>query len=127
MNKKKIFIIVGIVLVILIGGILIYNLSRPKDLIGKVKEVEGIKFSDATITKDGIDYIFYVKVTTSKDAVKAEDFTATIYDKDDNIIDSLTGYIGDIDKNSKKEITITTNEDLSKAYEINYSIRLTND
>jgi preprotein translocase subunit YajC len=93
-----------------------------------VKVVEGIKFSKAKIDKVNDKYIFYVTVTTSKsDSVNVQEFDATIYDKKGERIETLTGYIGDIDKNSKKEITIEANEDLSKAYEINYTVRFNND
>ena len=50
-----------------------------------------------------------------------------IYDKKGERLATLSGYIGDISSNSKKEITIETDEDLSKAYEINYTIRFNND
>ena len=75
-----------------------------------------------------LKYTFYVKITTSKDkTLNVEDFDATILDKDGNKIETLSGYIGDIDNKSKKEITIICNEDLSKAYEIVYTVRINND
>ena len=126
--KKKTIIIIAIVIALIIGLIVILNLTKKKDLISKTKIVSGVKFSDAKIDEDNGKYIFYVTVTTtSKTTVSVEDFDATIYDKKGNRIETLTGYIGDIDKNSKKEITIESNENLSKAYEINYTLRINND
>jgi len=127
MNKKT-WIFIGVIVAFVALLVIIYNVTKSNDLISKVKVVEGIKFSKAKIDKVNDKYIFYVTVTTSKsDSVNVQEFDATIYDKKGERIETLTGYIGDIDKNSKKEITIEANEDLSKAYEINYTVRFNND
>ena len=127
MNKKT-WIFIGVIVAFVALLVIIYNVTKSNDLISKVKVVEGIKFSKAKIDKVNDKYLFYVTVTTSKsDSVNVQEFDATIYDKKGERIETLTGYIGDIDKNSKKEITIEANEDLSKAYEINYTVRFNND
>lgn len=127
MNKKT-WIFIGVIVAFVALLVIIYNVTKSDDLISKVKVVEGIKFSKAKIDKVNDKYLFYVTVTTSKtESVKVQEFDATIYDKKGERIETLTGYIGDIDKNSKKEITIEANEDLSKAYEINYTVRFNND
>ena len=128
MDKKKIIILVAVIIAFLVGSMIIYNLTKEDSLVGKTKIVSGIKFSNAKIVESTDKYVFYVTVTTSSDnTLKVEDFDATIYDKKGNRIETLTGYLGNIDKNSKKEITIESNEDLSKAYEINYTLRINND
>lgn len=128
MNKKKILIFIAVIVVFIIGLIVIYNVTKSDNLLGKTKIVSGIKFSDAKIEETNGKYTFYVTVTTtSKNTLEVEDFDATIYDKKGNRIETLTGYLGNIDKNSKKEITIESNEDLSEAYEINYTLRINND
>ena len=127
MNKKT-WILIGAILFFIISIILIYTFTKTDNLISKTKEVEGIKFSKAKIIEEDGNYIFYVVVTTtSKNSLKVKDFDATIYDKKGNRLETVTGYIGDIDSKSKKEITIECNENLSKAYEINYTIRFNND
>jgi hypothetical protein len=126
MNKKT-WIFIGVVVAFIVGIIILFNFTKSDNLIGKTKIVNGIKFSNAKITKLSDKYVFYVTVTTSKDKVNITDFDATILDKKGNRIETLTGFVGDIDNNSKKEITIESNEDLSKAYEINYTIRINND
>lgn len=127
MNKKT-WIFIGVILAFIAAIVIIYNVTKTKDLISKTKVVEGVKFSNAKIEKLTDKYIFYVTITTNKkEAVKVKDFDATIYDKKGNRIETLTGYIGDIDNKSKKEVTIESNEDLSEAYEINYTIRINND
>ncbi len=126
MNKKT-WIFIGVVVAFIVGIIILFNVTKSDNLIGKTKIVNGIKFSNAKITKLSDKYVFYVTVTTSKDKVNITDFDATILDKKGNRIETLTGFVGDIDNNSKKEITIESNEDLSKAYEINYTIRINND
>lgn len=126
MNKKT-WIFLGIVLVFIVGIIVIYNVTKTDSLIGKEKTVEGIKFSNARLTKLKDKYIFDVTITTSKEAVKVTDFSATIYDKKGNRLETVTGYIGDIDNLSRKDVTIECKEDLSEAYEINYTIRIVND
>ena len=107
MNKKT-WIFIGVVIAFLIGVItLIVILNKPKNLINKTKVVEGIKFSDAKIDKLSDKYVFYVTVTTeNKETIKVTDFDAVIYDAQNNRIGTLTGYIGDIDNKSKKEISI---------------------
>lgn len=125
--KKKILLI-GVAVLIIIGIILLIKINSEDNLIGKTKVINEVKFSSAKITSKNDKYFLYVLITTnSKDTVKVEDFDATIYDKKGNRIETLTGYIGDIDSNSKKEITIESNVDLSKAYEINYTLRMNND
>ena len=126
MNKKT-WIFLGVIVLFIVGIIVIYNLTKTDDLIGKEKTVQGIKFSNAKLTKLSDKYIFNVTVTTSKEAVKVIDFDATVYDKEGNRLETLTGYIGDIDNLSRKDITIECKEDLSEAYEINYTIRINND
>jgi hypothetical protein len=126
---KKKLIIAGIIVLVIVGIIVLFKvLNKDTNLIGKTKIVEGVRFSDAKITGEDGKYTFYVKITTSKDkTLNVEDFDATILDKDGNKIETLSGYIGDIDSKSKKEITIICNEDLSKAYEIVYTVRINND
>ena len=126
MNKKT-WIFLGVIVLFIVGIIVIYNLTKTDDLIRKEKTVQGIKFSNAKLTKLSDKYIFNVTVTTSKEAVKVIDFDATVYDKEGNRLETLTGYIGDIDNLSRKDITIECKEDLSEAYEINYTIRINND
>lgn len=125
--KKKV-IIIGVILLIIIGLVVLYKVTRNDTLISKTKIINGIKFSNANIEEKNGKYVFTVTVTTSnKSTLQVEDFDAVIYDKNENKLDALTGYIGDISSNSKKEITIESNEDLSKAYEINYTLRINND
>lgn len=126
--KKK--LIIGCVVILVFAGIiaLIYNLNKPKDLVGKTKIVDGVKFSEAKITRGEDKYIFSVKVTTTSECtLNIEDFDAIIYDKNGKIIETITGYLGDINKNSVKEVTIESIENLSEAYEINYTLRFNND
>lgn len=126
---KKKLIIAGVALVVIIGLIVLFKvLSKNDTLIGNTRVVEGIRFSGAKLTEEDGKYTFYVVVTTSKDKVlNVEDFDATVLDKEGNKLETLSGYIGDIDNKSKKEITIGCNEDLSKAYEIVYTVRFNND
>ena len=126
---KKKLIIAGVALVIIIGLIVLFKvLSKNDTLIGNTRVVEGIKFSNAKITEEDGFYTFYVTVTTSKEkTLTVEDFDATILDREGNKIETISGYIGDIDNKSKKELTIGCNEDLSKAYEIVYTVRINND
>lgn len=125
---KKKLIIGGIFVAIVIAIIVIINIFKDDSLISKTKIINGVKFSDAKIIKNNDTYLFSVTVTTtSKNNIKVEDFDATVYDKKGNRLETLTGYIGDIDSNSKKEITIESKEDLSSAYEINYTLRINND
>ncbi|MBR2712308.1 MAG: hypothetical protein IKE73_01215 [Bacilli bacterium] len=125
---KKKLIIIAVVLVVILGLVVLYKVTRNDSLISKTKIINDIKFSNAKIDEKNGKYIFAVTVTTSsKNTLKVEDFDAIIYDKKGNKLDTLTGYIGDISNNSKKEVTVESDEDLSKAYEINYTLRINND
>ena len=121
---KKKLIIAGVALVVIVGLIVLFKvLSKNDTLISNTRVVEGVRFSDAKLTSEDGKYTFYVVVTTSKEkTLKVEGFDATILDREGNKLETLSGYIGDIDNKSKKEITIGCNEDLSKAYEIIYSV-----
>ena len=125
---KKKLIIIAVVLVVILVLVILYKITRNDTLISKTKIINDIKFSNAKIDDNKGKYIFTVTVTTSsKNTLKVEDFDAIIYDKKGNKLDTLTGYIGDISNNSKKEVTVESDEDLSKAYEINYTLRINND
>ena len=121
---KKKLIIAGVALVVIVGLIVLFKvLSKNDTLISNTRVVEGVRFSNAKLTSEDGKYTFYVVVTTSKEkTLKVEGFDATILDREGNKLETLSGYIGDIDNKSKKEITIGCNEDLSKAYEIIYSV-----
>ena len=64
MNKKT-WIFLGVIVLFIVGIIVIYNVTKTKDLISKEKTVQGIKFSNAKLTKLSDKYIFNVTVTTS--------------------------------------------------------------
>ena len=87
---KKKLIIIGIVIVIIVGLIVLYNATRNNTLIDKVKIIDGIKFSKAKIVNDDGRYIFYVTVTTtSSNVLKVAEFDATIYDKKGNRLEKV--------------------------------------
>jgi len=76
MNKKT-WIFLGVILLFIIAIVIIYNVTKTNDLISKTKVIEGVKFSNAKITKLSDKYIFYVTVTTTKQDILELDLEGT--------------------------------------------------
>lgn len=121
MKKKIIYIII----ILLIIGLCIYgalNLFNKKNIVLNSKEVvDGINFGDVSIVKKDGKYIF--KVSLSSDtSIHAESFDVEILDKKGNTLDTLSGFIGDINNGEMKEVEIESTKNLSKAYQVSYTV-----
>lgn len=121
MKKKIIYIII----IIIIIGLCIYgalNLFNKKNIVLNSKEVvDGINFGDVSIVKKDGKYIF--KVSLSSDtSIHAESFDVEILDKKGNTLDTLSGFIGDINNGEMKEVEIVSTKNLSKAYQVSYTV-----
>ena len=121
MKKKIIYIII----ILLIIGLCIYgalNLFNKKDIVINSKQsLEGINFSDVSIKKKDGNYIFNVSLSSDK-SVHVESFDVEILDKKGNSLDTLSGFVGDINEGEIKEVEITSTKNLSKAYQVSYTI-----
>lgn len=121
MKKKIIYIII----ILLIIGLCIYgalNLFNKKDIVINSKQsLEGINFSDVSIKKKDGNYIFNVSLSSDKN-VHVESFDVEILDKKGNSLDTLSGFVGDINEGEIKEVEITSTKNLSKAYQVSYTI-----
>lgn len=122
--KKRIFIIATIIIVILLGTFIIYKIStNSNNKINRVMTINDVKFSKAKIEKKNNKYFFSVQLDyAGENAIKAKSFDAKILDKFGNSIETLSGYIGGIEKTSVKRISIESQTDLSKAYSITYTV-----
>ena len=122
--KKRIFITVMFVIVILISAIVIYKISsNSNNKLNRVMTINDVKFSKAKIEKKNNKYFFTVQLDyAGENAIKAQSFDANILDKSGNTIEVLSGYIGGIEQTSVKNISIESQADLSKAYSITYTV-----
>lgn len=130
-KQKKILIIACIViaLVVLISIFMGFSSDSSKSkgsslkaitapLVVRAEEYNGLKFDNVVfIEKKGI-YTMTLNVTnTTSSDINLEKVTIDIKDKNDNVIGSLLGYIGDsIKPNETREITASSSADFSKAY-----------
>ena len=95
---------------------------NKKDIVINSKQsLEGINFSDVSIKKKDGNYIFNVSLSSDK-SVHVESFDVEILDKKGNSLDTLSGFVGDINEGEIKEVEITSTKNLSKAYQVSYTI-----
>ncbi len=100
MDKKKVMMIIISILVIILIIAVSYNIikRRPKPSlynINKEQVVDGIKVTDGMIIQENGLYTYTVNVTNIKEELNYVDHLSfTFYDKDNNKIINLSGYIG---------------------------------
>ncbi len=130
--KKKIglaILLVVIFLVVLISIFMNFSSDFSKNkknslkaittpLVVKEEEYNGLKFDNVVFIKEKGIYTMTLNVTnTTSSDIDLEKVTIDIKDKDENVIGSLLGYIGDsIKPNETRVITASSSTDFSKAY-----------
>ena len=119
--KKKLIILIGIVVIIVIGIIAFIKLIPEETKISETKTVHDIKFYNAKIDKKGKKYVFYVTLTSDKE-VDANNFDANIKDKNGKSLTVLKGFIGNMKKGDIVNVEIETPVNLNKAYQVIYTV-----
>lgn len=138
-NKKNIIIVFIILIVISISLFFVLNKKVEKKKIKENKDdtvfitdegvvedkiVDGLKIADTTLTvKDNVSrLVTNVYNNTSSDYILNE-YKISVYDKDDNIIITLPGYVGEVIESGKtKIIDSSVDKDLSNAVRIEFEV-----
>ena len=125
MKKKGNWLIV--ILCILIIALIIYGIVRyfvnknDTSILSTEQIVQDIRFSDVNIEKNGNKFTFQVTLFADKD-ITIESFDAEIKNKKGDTLDTLSGFVGNLTAGETKVVDIETNKDISKAYQVSYSI-----
>lgn len=121
--KKRVIIPILMLIIIVLFVIIFLNIFKEDDKITKNKVVNGILFSEADITKSDDGYKFKVKLDFNDDKAKnAEHVDIIIKTKKGKEIDTLSGYIGGLNKGENIVMEMISEKDLSKAYEVIYTV-----
>lgn len=137
MKKKILSIVLAIliILVLLVTIIYIYfgnsksNFEDNSGLIniesvefGKIKEFNGLKFSDANLFSDGKSSKYSVVITNETDKdIDLGKWNIIFKDRNNTKVGELIGYVADIIKAGESlHPTIEAKVDLSKAYFVEY-------
>jgi hypothetical protein len=116
-EHKEITIIVLAVIGIAIG--IIINTFAFK--VTDKAVVDGLEFQNASINKN--NYTVYVTNTKETD-YNLTTIEVKLFDKDNNIIATMSGYVGDtIKPNEVKTLSVTTDKDLTEATDVEYEIK----
>ena len=116
-EHKEVTIIVLAILGIVIG--IIINTFAFK--VTDKAIVDGLEFQNASINKN--NYTVYVTNTKETD-YNLTTIEVKLFDKDNNIIATMSGYVGDtIKPNEVKTLSVTTDKDLTEATDVEYEIK----
>ena len=116
-EHKEVTIIVLAILGIVIG--IIINTFAFK--VTDKAIVDGLEFQNASINKN--NYTVYVTNTKETD-YNLTTIEVKLFDKDNNIIATMSGYVGDTIKPKEvKTLSVTTDKDLTEATDVEYEIK----
>lgn len=125
--KKKIYIILIILVVVILiflSILFLFN-NKNKNMDAKTnyntQVIDGISFSNVSIDIKDDKKVFKVKINTKNNS-NVESFDAILKDKNNKIIETLSGYIGGISSNEDKIVEIPTTKDITKTTSITYKL-----
>lgn len=137
--KKKIIIIVIIAIVVIMSLLMIVsNISKKnnnkeeklpvvnteKEVI-KDQEFDGLKMTNTSlIYENGVSKLETIVENNSGNDYNLIEFSIIVKDKNDEVITTIPGYVGETIKNGeKKKINSSIDMDLSKAKKIEYNVK----
>ena len=99
------------------------KVNTNEDVV-KDKELDGLKFTNTSLTSIDKHWTLITKVENNTDSdYTLNEFKITVKDKDNNVITTLTGYVGGIvPKGQSREISSGTYVDLTNATNIEYEV-----
>ncbi len=125
LNKKRTMFQITTIICLIAVGILVRNISSSKSSLEttsllKNQRVENLLFTDASLENNKLK----VAVHHTKEGIYSlKTITVSFLDVDNNIITSVEGYIGnEVTTNFPKQLVVETDEDLSHAVNIRYTI-----
>ncbi len=136
MKSKKFLIIVLVLIVIGIGGFLIFNHKKesPKEVPSKVTEknkelikdqiVENVTITNIALSTKNGKSVFSAKINNlTSDLLEIKSINILVRDKESNELITLTGYFGGVlEPEGHQTITAETPTDLSQAKTIEFSL-----
>ena len=126
-QTKKIFISIGVVLVLLVVLLVILKLTNndsnkiienTNEGVIKSRVVDNVLFDDIKYTYDGEKTLVELSITNNNDkSIKIGVFTAKVYDKNNELINTFVPVCdSEIKQGEKKELKFSIKSDLSNAY-----------
>lgn len=138
MKKKVIIIIATVILVLIVGALIVvannkgketksedkFIVNTEKDVI-KDQDFDGLKFTNTSlIYENGISNLETTVENNTGSDYNLIEFSIIVKDKNDEVITTLPGYVGEVIKNGEiKKINSSIDMDLSKAKKIEYSVK----
>ena len=130
MKDKRIVMVIMLIPILLLVLVLVNNISYSANKgentnnINAEQTVEGIKVSEGLIIQDKGIYNYTAKVTNTKETKEKIEFLELIfYDKDNNKITTLYGYIGrEIETNESTIVSASVDKDITKANRVVISV-----
>ena len=119
---KKILLV--IISLFIIGGCASRDIkTNNNELVIKEQVIDNLKFSDVSLIYEKGISTFKVTITNNGDSITPETFNVIFKDKDDKVITVLDGTFGSIDKDNFISLTLTSSDDLTHAYKVEYEIK----
>ena len=99
--------------------------TNTEENVVKDQEVDGLKMTNTSLTiTNGISTLVTEISNNTGSDYQLEEFTIIIKDKDDNVLATFPGYVGEtIDNGSTKTIDSSIDIDLSNAASVEYKIK----
>ena len=99
--------------------------TNTEENVVKDQEVDGLKMTNTSLTiTNGISTLVTEVSNNTGSDYQLEEFTIIIKDKDDNVLATIPGYVGEtIENGSTKTIDSSIDIDLSNATSVEYKIK----
>lgn len=140
--KKKIFVVIISIIIILLGILICVSCSnkkvekenndketkvvvnKEKDIV-KDQKVDGLDMKNTSLViTDGISKLETEVINNTGSDYELKEFTIIIKDSEDKTIIELPGYVGEVIKNGEtKKINSSVDIDLSNAKKVEYSVK----
>lgn len=123
-NYKRLTLVIAICVVVIISGVVVFNLVKGKGVSGK-KLVKGQKLEVVDTNLEFKDGVTQVKATVkNKSNAKKENVSLkiTFIGETDETIAIMRGYVGDIEKGKTANIKAAITKDVTKAKDVKYEI-----
>lgn len=123
-NKKRYLVSCLVIGILVIGSVLLYNFKSSKAIdtttLLSDQIVDNLKFIDTRLENNKLTVVVYNQL---KESYNLKTIDVEFQDENYNEITTVRGYIGEsIDNRGMKQLTVSTDVDLSNASHIKYII-----
>lgn len=122
---KKVLLVITVLLIFTGCGSKTLNKNSKvnnNELVIKEQVINNLKFSDVSLVYEKGISTFKVKITNQGEEV-SPNLEIVFKGESDNVIETLDGSFGSIDKDNFIALTLTSDVDLSNAYKVEYIIK----